>query len=68
MLDYAGLPTMPTERGTMTERKDTPMRIALTREEKRQLKVKAAELDKSMSQFVADHLRESLRLKRAARK
>lgn len=52
----------------MNERKDTPMRIALTRDEKRQLKVKAAELDKSMSQFVADHLRESLRLKRTARK
>ena len=39
-----------------------PLRVNLSREEVKQIKVKAAENEKSMAQFVADHLRESLRL------
>lgn len=39
-----------------------PLRVNLSREEIKQIKVKAAENDRSMAQFVADHLRESLKL------
>lgn len=46
----------------MTDIVRTPMRVNLSREELRQIKIKAAENEKSMAQFVADHLRKSLRL------
>lgn len=45
------------------EESSTPFRINLTREEVRQVKIHAAKADKPMSRFVADVLRQTLKLK-----
>ena len=67
MLDYAGLLTQSTGE-TMPKEPSALMRVNLNPDERHQLKIKAAKANKPVSHFVADHLRESLRLKRAARK